>query len=339
MSRITVSDLNKVSFYQIPKSFFHNIEYITMSSEAKLAYTLLYDLLELSAQNNWVNDEGEVYIKLSREKLMLRLNIRSKTTASKVMKELIRKGLIEEKRVGVNKCNEIYICTPKELSQIYRDDDLVILREENNKNKGVKHSDINGSTENGLPEVQKMDDQKMNFKKSKKCTHTNTKSTNTKFSSSSSSKEHDVIGLFEKAFNKKPSVNMQRNLNTFISKSNEDFIKEVIIYCMDQGAEKPTYLINTLKKLIIKNITTVEEFRKSIEEHYTRLEKDLSNGRKVDVKNPKKQNKSNKKPNFTQREDYDYNDLEKKLLGYDLNDCNNILSTDKINDMLNKYRE
>lgn len=331
MSRITVSDLNKVSFYQIPKSFFHNIEYITMSSEAKLAYTLLYDLLDLSAKNNWINDDGEVYIKLSREKLMLRLNIRSKTTAAKVMKELIKKGLIEEKRIGVNKCNEIYICTPKELSQIYQDDDLLVLKDEIEENKkqkkGVKASNINGSTKNELPEVQKMDHQKMNFKKSKKWTHTNTKYTNTKFSSSSSI-ENDLVEIsnyFENVFAKKPTPNMIKKLEVLINKTNKEFILAILEYAANHNANTPAYFFTTINKYIEKGIVNVADLETSITSFCEKK------GKIIKCKNT---NKKKIKVNFTQR-DYDYGYLENGLSG--IGEPEKILTPEEINNLLNKF--
>ncbi|EGT3614930.1 hypothetical protein FHH43_01575 [Clostridium perfringens] len=345
MSRITVSDLNRVSFYQIPKSFYHNPEYIVMSSEAKLAYALLYDLLDLSAQNDWVNEEGEVYIKLSREKLMLRLNIGSKTTATKVMKELIKKELIEERRVGVNKCNEIYVCTPKELSKIYKDDDLLVFKEENktvkNKKTSSKVSNTNGSTENGLQEVQKMDVQKMDFKKYRKWTNTNTKITKTKFSSSSSSKEIDielekVITIFIEVFKKEPTTNMKVKLKELITKTNTNFVLAMLEYAANRDAKYPSYFFKTTKEYIKNGIDTVEALEVSITEYYESKNKvDSSKTKKVSksIKNKKNSKGTN---NFTQRDDYNYEELEEGLSGIAGNDV--IPSQSEIEKMLEKLK-
>lgn len=100
---------NQMQFFQLPKAFFQNPTYITMSLEAKIAYTILLDLLPLSIENNWVNDENQVYVKLSRTKLMALLGIKGTQKAAKVMKELVNAKLVINKKIGLGKCNEIYL--------------------------------------------------------------------------------------------------------------------------------------------------------------------------------------------------------------------------------------
>ena len=56
---ITVEKINEIKFYQMPKAFFHNPEYINMKNESKIAYSILRDLLSLSIENNWVNKNDE----------------------------------------------------------------------------------------------------------------------------------------------------------------------------------------------------------------------------------------------------------------------------------------
>lgn len=110
MTQVMTKDyVNQIQFYQMPKSFFHSPKYMSMGSESKLAYMLLLDLLPLSIKNNWVNDNNEVFVKLSREKLMALLNIKGTQKAAKVMKELVDSKLIIYKKIGLTKCNEIYL--------------------------------------------------------------------------------------------------------------------------------------------------------------------------------------------------------------------------------------
>ena len=116
---ITKEYVNQIQFYQLPKDFFHNPKYMQMKLESKVAYTLLMDLLPLSIQNNWVNEKGQVFVKLSRKKLMALLNVKGTQKAAQIMKELVDNRLIVNKRIGLTKCNEIYLypldalCTKK----------------------------------------------------------------------------------------------------------------------------------------------------------------------------------------------------------------------------------
>lgn len=121
----TAELVNQIQFYQMPKSMFHNPKYIPMKNDAKLAYMMIRDLLDLSVKNGWVNDRNEVYVKLSRTKLMSRLNIKGTQKFAQVMKELVDYELIIYKRIGLNKCNEIYICIPEDLGIVYSDNELV----------------------------------------------------------------------------------------------------------------------------------------------------------------------------------------------------------------------
>ena len=57
----TVSEQYKEKFYQLPKVFFTNPDYIKLSNDAKIAYAILRDRLELSIQNNWVDQDGNIY--------------------------------------------------------------------------------------------------------------------------------------------------------------------------------------------------------------------------------------------------------------------------------------
>lgn len=106
---ITKEHVNQIQFYQMPKAFFHQSKYTSMRSESKLAYMLMLDLLPLSIQNNWVNENNQVFVKISRTKLMMLLNIKGTQKAAQVMKELVDYGLIFSKKAGLNKCNEIYL--------------------------------------------------------------------------------------------------------------------------------------------------------------------------------------------------------------------------------------
>ena len=127
---ITVKDFNSTTFYQLPKAFFYNEKYTGMKNESKIAYAILRNLLTLSIEKEWINEKGEIYVKLSREKLMKYLNIKGTQKMTQVMKELYEKELIVERRLGLNRCNEIYLCNPEELKIAYQDSELLDETEE-----------------------------------------------------------------------------------------------------------------------------------------------------------------------------------------------------------------
>lgn len=168
---ITVDYINSTKFYQLPKAFFHNEIYKYMRIESKVMYSILKDLLELSIKNNWVNENNEVYVKLSREKMMEYLNLGSKTKISQIMKELKEKELIIEKQLGLKKCNEIYVCIPDELDEFYNDNKLL----QNKENQLKSSMETSRSPQIGSQKVLNGD-----FKKSSNRSHTNTNYTKTK---------------------------------------------------------------------------------------------------------------------------------------------------------------
>lgn len=106
---ITKDYVQQIQFYQLPKDFFKDPAYMGMRIESKVAYTLLLDLLPLSVKNNWVNEKGQIFVKLSRTKLMALLNIKGTQKIAQVMKELVDHKLIINKKIGLTKCNEIYM--------------------------------------------------------------------------------------------------------------------------------------------------------------------------------------------------------------------------------------
>ena len=103
-----INEINENRFYKLPKQLFLNTYYNKLSSNAKILYAVLSDRMELSRKNNWVNEEGEVFLLFTRENIAKLLNI-SKPTATKIFKELRNKELIYEEKQGFDKANRIFI--------------------------------------------------------------------------------------------------------------------------------------------------------------------------------------------------------------------------------------
>ena len=107
-SRYTTADIAKGRFYQMPKFLFEGEFKQGLSNDAKVLYSLLKDRHELSIQNNWVNEENEVYLVYTREDMADMLGC-SQPTLRKSIKQLLDFGLMEEERMGLNRANRIYL--------------------------------------------------------------------------------------------------------------------------------------------------------------------------------------------------------------------------------------
>ena len=96
-------------FYQIPKELFTNKYYKEkLSSSTILLYGLLLDRLSISIKNKWIDENGLIYIILTRKEAMEKLNISDKT-ATKAFKQLKDCKLIDEKRISTGKTYKIYV--------------------------------------------------------------------------------------------------------------------------------------------------------------------------------------------------------------------------------------
>lgn len=106
---INKEDLNNIEFLKMPAMVIYDHRYKGIRAEGKLLYGVLLNLLSLSIKKNWLNKDGEPFVKLSRNKMKELLNIKGSAKISEVVKELRDYGLIEEKGARINGCNEIYL--------------------------------------------------------------------------------------------------------------------------------------------------------------------------------------------------------------------------------------
>jgi len=151
---VNIYEEYKQKFYQIPKVFFTNEKYIDLSNNAKMAWGILRDRSSLSKKNNWYDKvTGNIYFQYSNESLQRILNINSRTTIAKIKKELITAELIEQKQVGYNQPNKLYLLYPE-----INDDDILKIDE----NETVVIPIKDGCPKNGRPENEHSDVQKMN---------------------------------------------------------------------------------------------------------------------------------------------------------------------------------
>ena len=99
-------------FYALPKVLFENPIYEDMRLDAKVAYAMLKDRLDLSFKNNWIDEDGNIYLVYSNSNLMKILNC-SKSTLLRIKKQLTEYGLIHEVQQSTSKSgnlsNRIYL--------------------------------------------------------------------------------------------------------------------------------------------------------------------------------------------------------------------------------------
>ncbi len=108
MALIKINEVIEYQFIKIPKVLFEDSMYIDLSLSSKVIYGFLLDRMYLSQKNNWFDENNNVYLKFTREKLSKKLKL-SEKTITKSMKELKALGLIDEKRIGLGSSNVIYI--------------------------------------------------------------------------------------------------------------------------------------------------------------------------------------------------------------------------------------
>lgn len=266
---ITVEHINETRFYQIPKAFFHNSLYKDMKNESKIAYSILRDLLDLSIQNNWINEKNEVYVKLSREKMMKYLNIKGTAKYADVMKELIAKELIVKKSIGLNRVDETYVCIPEELSIVYSDKELLEV-EKNTKEELLKQDKLrelenqtSRSFKNKPHEVSKSNAQKFENQ-----THTDTNFTETKLSETNFKDSSKGIPLLLHLFNKsicELTKGTEKKFIDYVEDNNNELIESVISYCKENGARSFRYFDSIMKSLDKNSIRTKADFISSID--------------------------------------------------------------------------
>ena len=99
---------DRFSFIKFPKALIYDSTYAGLSAEGKILYAAFLDRMSLSIRNDWMDDDGRIYIVFSQSAIMTLLSCQT-GKASKVMKELEAYDLIRKVRVGQGKTDRIYV--------------------------------------------------------------------------------------------------------------------------------------------------------------------------------------------------------------------------------------
>ena len=163
------------TFYRIPKVMFTEERFKGLSCEAKVLYGLMLDRMSLSTKNEWLDEEGKVYIVFPLSDIRELIQC-SKQTAVNLVHELDTEqgiGLIEKSRPGLGKANVFYVknfMAPIERERNNDIENTLNSTEEPRKPDSTKKSKnwTSGSPENRLQEVQKLDPNKTEYNKTEK---------------------------------------------------------------------------------------------------------------------------------------------------------------------------
>ena len=239
-------------FYQLPKVFFTNEIYKKLSLEAKVAYSILRDRLELSLQNDWVDNEENIYFIYTNENLMEILNL-GKNKVVKIKKELESVNLLRQKRLGLNKPNMLYLIKPEVTK-----DDIYKIQNEEKPNKSTDDKEVyktnfqklaeqtSGSLQNKLPEVGETNSNDTEF-------------SDTEFSDTEFSDTHDMNDIYNiksmsnTVFHSNHS-NHQSQTSDILSKQEEaryelqEFPEHLAKYLMNYSLSE----IQIIKSIILK---------------------------------------------------------------------------------------
>lgn len=99
------------AFFRLPRALYEKECFRGLSNDAKTLYALMLDRMSLSLANEWLDEDGKVYINYSLEDIMTTLNC-GKTKAVALLKELDSEsgiGLIEKKNMGIAKASVFYV--------------------------------------------------------------------------------------------------------------------------------------------------------------------------------------------------------------------------------------
>lgn len=102
-------ETRQYKYFVIPQILILDKRFEALSDRAKILYCIMLDRSALSIQHEWMDEEGRVYIIMSRDEIMSSLSC-SHVTAQKYVQELADFGLIRKRRRGQGKPDWIYVC-------------------------------------------------------------------------------------------------------------------------------------------------------------------------------------------------------------------------------------
>lgn len=294
---ITLEHMNSNIFYQLPKAFMHNPKYMFMKSDSKIAYSLLRDLLSLSIKNGWVNELNQPFVRISREKLMIRLQC-AKQKITQIMNELKDHELIVETTVGQGKTNIIYVCIPDDLKDMVYDEDELLekLTEEELKEIGISQKYENQTSGQTIENTKTFENQTSrsmkikrlkvrisNLKKYENQTHIDTNNIDTNLSETNhnnnnynkvvvvnndAEKSKHIERIKEEwkcRYKKEISDNTLIMLVNLLSRYDIEMITLLIDLSVNSTTNVNSYIKGIVRKWVNNGINTIEDYLSTLE--------------------------------------------------------------------------
>ena len=238
-----ISEVKNNAFYQFPQWLLEK-KYKGLSLRAKVMYMLVFDRRTLSVQNKWHDRNGEVFVYFTIEEFMDKLSC-SRQSVINAKKELSDYGLIREDQQGVNRPNRIYINGSLE-----------------NRLQEVQKLD-SGSLENRLQEVQKLDGIKTDNIKTNisRLNEPEGVGDNSLYSLEDAPPQNDLGIVHDwifSEFGRYPTPFEIEDLKAFLQDHNKEVIKLAIKECVGNGKPYFKYLSSILRDWKQKGLVTVE---------------------------------------------------------------------------------
>ncbi|WP_316960163.1 replication initiator protein A [Staphylococcus simulans] len=244
--KYNLSQVKTERFYQLPKYLFEDPYFKKMSAEAKIMYALLKDRFELSIQNEWVDENNNIYFIFSNKHLCDYLGY-GEQKIIKLKKELIKFNLLLQERVGLNKPNKLYLLKPKYTTNASSRKELPNSQFRNNEN---------GSSGTMKTEVQEQLNSQSNDTEFNDTEFNDTEERNhhKEFNSSGSILQYISIELgitMTKAYKEK--------LIILIDQFDFEVIEYAVQYASLKGNNPKQYLITILETWSNNNVKTLRE--------------------------------------------------------------------------------
>ena len=245
--RFNIQQQYREKFYQLPKVFFTNEKYMQLSNDAKIAYALLKDRLELSIKNNWFDDNGDIFFIFTNEKLKAILNCHD-GKLTKIKKELSKNNLLEQVRCGQGRPNKLYLMNP----EVTKEDVYEIKKQEENIDETCHDTELRKShfknCENRISRNAEIAQQEM------RKSHTNdTELNDTDISNTDSSDTNDMNDVREENV-EATKPNHPNHTNHLQQQSDEEALKHLELQEMPEDTKRYMNKFSAKEIQIIKSV-------------------------------------------------------------------------------------
>ena len=150
-------------FWKFPQFLLKNKKYKPMKDSSKIAYMLFKDKISLALTNNWIDEDGMIYLIFQQKDLMEMLNCYQGKVKS-TLDELEKYGLLEvvrggfDAKAGKNIANKYYLLQPElEKEDLYLSTNTNAETLDNSGHAEIAHRETNAETldSSGYAEIER----------------------------------------------------------------------------------------------------------------------------------------------------------------------------------------